>query len=73
MVRHALSTDWKLAMVAALLSESDAAADHMELAAAKFEENCAARGIANILRDRADDIRRAKAHARKEAGSIERE
>jgi hypothetical protein len=72
MVRHALSTDWKLAMVAALLSECDAAADHMELAAAMLEENRAARGIANILRDRADDIRRAK-HARREAGSIERE
>ena len=43
-----VTSEWKLAMVAALLSESDAAsADELD-----------ARGIANMLRDRADDIRR---------------
>lgn len=54
-----VTSEWKLAMVAALLSESDAAsADELDLAAARFEANPDARGIANMLRDRADDIRR---------------
>lgn len=59
MVRPAVSPDWKLTMASALLNESGEAAERMELAAAKFDENPTTRGIANILRDRASDIRRA--------------
>lgn len=61
MVRSSLTPEWKHSMVAALLADGEAAADHLELAAAEFEKNPQTRGIANILRDRAEDIRRAKA------------
>lgn len=57
MERPAVTADWHLAFAAALLNESAEAADRMELAAAKFEKNPATRGIANMLRDRAEDIR----------------
>jgi len=53
------TVDWHLAFTAALLNESAEAADRMELAAAELEKSPATRGIANILRDRAEDIRRA--------------
>ena len=59
MERPIVTADWHTAFAAALLNESAEAADRMELAAAKFEKNPATRGIANMLRDRAADIRRA--------------
>lgn len=60
MERTAVTADWHVAFSAALLNESAEAADRMELAAAELEKNPATRGIANILRDRAEDIRRAR-------------
>lgn len=62
MSRDALTPEWKLAFVAALLSDGREAADKLELAAAKFEENPETRGIAKMLRDRAEDLRLALAH-----------
>lgn len=59
------TVDWHVAFSAALLTESAEAADRMELAAAELEKNPATRGIANILRDRAEDIRRASKQNKK--------
>jgi hypothetical protein len=44
-------------MVAALLCDDAGAAELLELAAAKFDSNVETRGIANMLRDRASDLR----------------
>ena len=52
-----VTADWKHAMVAALLCEGRGAAELLEMAAAKFDENDQTRGIANLFRDRAGDLR----------------
>lgn len=64
MVRSAITDEWKVAFAAALLGEGEETAAQMDLAAAKFDENPATRGIANLLRDRADDLRRVSAEDR---------
>jgi hypothetical protein len=61
MSRQTLTTDWKLAFFAGLLSDDAESPEQLEIAAAMFEENPETKGIANLLRDRADDIRLAAA------------
>lgn len=64
MVRSAVTDDWKLAFACALLGDGEETAAQMELAAAKFDDNPATRGIAHLLRDRANDLRRVSAEDR---------
>lgn len=64
MVRSAITDEWKVAFAAALLGNGEETAVEIELAAAKFDEDPATRGIANLLRDRANDLRRISAEDR---------
>jgi hypothetical protein len=54
------SDDWKSAFVAAILGESKIAAEVMEQGAANLVTRPETKGIANMLHDRAEDIRLAK-------------
>ena len=52
------SDDWKTAFVAAILGESNIAAELMRQGAAGLAPRPESKGIANMLRDRAEDARR---------------
>ena len=54
------SDDWKSAFVAAILGESNIAAELMRQGAAGFATRPEFKGIANMLRDRAEDARLAE-------------
>lgn len=64
MVRSAITDEWKVAFASALLGDGEETAAEIELAAAKFDKDPATRGIANLLRDRANDLRRISAEDR---------
>jgi hypothetical protein len=56
--RTTFSAAWKDAVIAVLLRDGDAAAEQMEIDADALDSRVELRGIANLLRDRAGDIRR---------------
>jgi hypothetical protein len=60
--RKPFSAAWKDAVVAVLLSDGADAAEQMEIDADALDSRAELRGIANLLRDRAGDIRRELPH-----------
>lgn len=57
MSHQTLTSDFKLAFYTALIGDGEETAHQMEMAADKFDENPETKGIANLLRDRAGDLR----------------
>lgn len=57
MVRESQAAAWKLAFFHALIGDGEETAHHMELVADRFDQNPETKGLANLLRDRASDLR----------------
>ena len=60
--RADFSALWKDAVIAAFLCDGEADAEQMEVDADALDSTPESQGIANLLRDRASDIRRQRRH-----------